>query len=202
MGPTGNSGWVFCEQEIQALFCEQDHSRGSYLWAGGHEAPGMTWLAGHPLLSEVSVFREFTVASFSHIAKHRTTSAGECWDNQRAKSYFPVEKYTSANRNGRVKAGCNRSSRGLQENQSVVIARFLFRALTTHTLGCCATHLTRSISFTALAEARLKHLGCSAFAAILIALRIEKQKGREQEKEWQQQESEEHTEMCWRNERG
>lgn len=38
------------------------------------------------------------------------------------------------------------------------------------------TDLTRFISFTALAEARLKHLGCSAFAAIVIALRIEEQK--------------------------
>lgn len=56
------------------------------------------------------------------------------------------------------------------------------------------TELARSISLNALAEARLKLLGRSAFAAILIALRIEKQKGREQERE--QQESEENTEIC------
>lgn len=45
------------------------------------------------------------------------------------------------------------------------------------------TDLATSISSIGLAEARLKHLGCSTSAAIVIALSIEKQKGRERRKD-------------------
>lgn len=70
------------------MFCEQDQYTLEEVTfeLGGHEAPGMTWLAGHQLLSEVSSANSLQ----THSLMVQNTALSLLVNVECAKSCFPV----------------------------------------------------------------------------------------------------------------